>query len=107
MVCSNLPKGCLPTGTTFREAFLVACDQNPRAIRGKTRLLRRVQRADPRRNRNARRWARIEERTAARYKKDTGRVVTDFGDGHFLQWLIDNLPAILSLIMKLLALFGI
>ena len=91
---------------TFREAFLTACDQNKK-VHIRRRLMRRVRSADPDEPRIKRRWARMERRTAARYKADTGRTVTDFGDGQFLDWLIENLPAILELIMKLMAMFGI
>ena len=92
---------------TFREAFLVACDQNPKATAGHRRRIARVARTDPRNKRAARRWKRMEERTAKRYKAETGQTVTDFGDGQFLQWLIDNLPTILKLIMSILAVFGL
>jgi len=92
---------------TFREAFLIACDQNPKATVGHKRRIARARKADPRNKRVARRWARMEERAVKRYKAETGQTVTDFGDGQFLQWLIDNLPSILKLMMSILAVFGL
>lgn len=36
----------------------------------------------------------------------TDRPITAWGDGSFLDWLMQNLPAIIEFIMKLVALFG-
>ncbi|MBU0846687.1 hypothetical protein KKH23_05805 [Patescibacteria group bacterium] len=88
---------------TFREAFLLACDLHPTATKGRAKLLARVRRADVRNKRVAARWARLEKKIGARYYKETGQKVGDWRD--ILQWLIDNLPAILKIILTILMLF--
>jgi len=90
---------------TFREAFLVACEQNPKALRGNTAMLKRVRNADPRRPIVRALWRRAEKKSVAKYERETGQKVTAF-DGSFLTWLMENLPAILQAIMSILALFG-
>ena len=92
---------------TFREAFLYACDRNPKACRGKAKLIRQAQQADFRNKRVAKRWERMEERMVGQYKDDTGRDVKEFGDGKFLDWLIENLPKLIQILMTILALFGV
>ena len=88
---------------TFREAFLLACDLHPTATKGRAKLLARVRRADVRNKRVAARWARLEKRIAAKYRKDTGQEVGDWRD--ILDWLVTNLPAILKIILTILMLF--
>ena len=88
---------------TFREAFLLACDLNPTATKGRAKLLARVRRADVRNKRVAARWARLEAKVGARYYKDTGLKVGDWRD--ILDWLVSNLPAILKIILAILLLF--
>lgn len=92
---------------TFREAFLIACAQNPKATKRQKKQIARIARADPRKKRFGRLWTRMQKRTEKRYLKDTGKTVKDFGDGQFLDWLIENLPKILELIMKIMVLFGV
>ena len=92
---------------TFRESFILACDLNPAATRGQKRRIERARKADPRNAKTRKRWQRMEARVAKRYEKETGRKVSDWGDGTIIQWLIDNLPAILQLIMSLLMMFGL
>lgn len=91
---------------TFREAFWHAAQQN-RKVRIRRRLLDRIAAADAEEPRFKRLWERMEDKAKARYMEDTGRTVTDFGDGQFLDWLVENLPKILEIVMTILALFGV
>jgi hypothetical protein len=88
---------------TFREAFLTACELNPKAVKGRAKLFARLRAADPRLKPVRNRWARIEKKVAARYRKETGKEVGDWRD--VLDWLIANLPAILQILMTILTLF--
>ena len=89
---------------TFREAFLTACELNPKAMKGQSKLLARLRKTDPRNKVVRNRWARIEKRVAARYRKETGHV-GEIDWGSILDWLIANLPTILQLLMAILTLF--
>ena len=88
---------------TFREAFLAACELNPKAMKGQAKLLARLRKADIRLTRVRNRWALIEKRVVARYRKDTGKEVGDWRT--ILDWLVENLPAILQILMAMLMLF--
>jgi hypothetical protein len=88
---------------TFREAFLAACELNPKAMKGRSALLARLRRSDPRCRVTRRLWERMEKKVAARYRKETGQEVGDWRE--ILDWLIENLPAILQIIMTILMLF--
>ncbi len=91
---------------TFREAFFVACEQNPAACKGKTALIAKARLADPRRAGVRLLWRRAEKKSVRQYERETGKKVASFGDGQFLDWLVNNLPKILQIITAILAMFG-
>lgn len=91
---------------TFREAFFIACEQNPKACKGKTAMLAKARNADPRRPLVRSLWKRAEKKSVRQYERETGNKVGEFGDGAFLDWLVNNLPKILEIIMSILAAFG-
>lgn len=88
---------------TFREAFLIACLENPKAVKGNARLIARARDTSPMRPVARRLWERMEKKVATRYRKETGQEVGDWQE--ILDWLVANLPAILQLIMTIIALF--
>jgi len=89
---------------TFREAFLLACELNPKATKGQKRLLAKARAADPRRPVVRRLWVRMEKAVERRYRKDTGHVAAIDWQA-IIDWLVANLPAILQIIMAILMLF--
>jgi len=89
---------------TFREAFLLACELHPTATTGQKRLLNRIRQTDPRPAGARRLWARMEKLAERRYRKETGYTgAIDWGS--ILDWLVENLPAILQILMAILMLF--
>lgn len=89
---------------TFREAFLTACELNPKAMKGRMKFLTRLRKADPRCRVTRRLWDRMEKKVAARYRKEFPHAgAIDWGS--ILNWLITNLPAILQILMAILILF--
>ena len=52
-------------------------------------------------------WLAVEHNVRAMHYADTGVVIGAAPDwSKFLQWLMDNLPAILAMIAKIIAMFG-
>ena len=79
------------------------------AAKGLTRAQQR--RIDRLKNLPERRRVRVLENlqnhAAEQYEAATGKKVKSFGDGAFLQWLIDNADKWIPLLLKILALFGL
>lgn len=89
---------------TFRDAFLQAASNHKGVSAYYAKRVKQAQDADPRSHRLL--WKAMENIVVHRYERATGQKITTFGDGKFLQWLVDNLPTILTLVMKILAMFG-
>ena len=94
---------------TFREAFLFACTANPNGIRGKAKLIEAARKADIRRPAVRRLWARAEKRVLTWYEREYGEPPETAAGAidwqQIIQLLIDNLPAILQIILTILAMF--
>lgn len=87
---------------TFREAFLIACLENPKATKGKAKLLAKARDASPMRPAVRRIWERMEKKARAHIRKQYGQEVGDWKD--WVQVLIENFPAILQILMAFLVL---
>jgi hypothetical protein len=94
---------------TFREAFLFAVDANPKAKRGNAKVFDRARQADIRNARVRQRWARAEKVVLRWYERNFGDAPRDKAGAvdwsKIIQVLIDNLPALIQLLMTLIALF--
>lgn len=90
---------------TFREAFLQSASDHKGVSAYYLERVKQARDADPKKHRLL--WKAMENIVVHRYERATGQKVTSFGDGAFLKWLVDNLPTILTLLMKILALFGV
>ena len=88
----------------FRSAFLYAASVQKNQSAATTKRIAKAAAADPKKHKRL--WKAMENICAHRYERQTGNKIKSFGDGQFLQWLVDNLPTILKLIMSILAMFG-
>lgn len=89
---------------TFREALIRARNESkslPASTRAK---LTKAVEANP--TKHKRLWKAAENVAIHRYEKQTGKQFTEWGDGTILKWLTDNLPALLKLLMTILAMFA-
>ncbi|MCK9356379.1 MAG: hypothetical protein M0R22_04415 [Dehalococcoidia bacterium] len=96
--------------TKLNARFLSATTQTVEAnldkmTRAQRRRYERVAKLDTRRKNRV--WASWQERAADAYEQETGKKVGTFGDGQFLQWLIDNFDKWFPILLKILALFGL
>ena len=92
--------------TTPCEAFAYAKQQNPKACRGHARALNRAIKVGMSTPKSSRYWNRVGDRTIKRYERKTGRKFVGWGDGAFLEWLVENLPSILQIVMSIISLFA-
>jgi hypothetical protein len=94
---------------TFREAFLFAVDANPKARRGNAKALDRARKADIQNRRVQRHWASAEKIVVRWYRRNYGDPPRDKAGAidwsQLIQVLIDNLPAIIQLLVTIIALF--
>jgi hypothetical protein len=90
----------------FRTAFLAATRQRKDLSPALRAKLDRAAKADPARHKRL--WMAMEHIVAHRYERETGQKITaNFDWSKLMQWLIDNLPAILKIVASLLALFAV
>ena len=73
--------------------------------RSQRRRYERVAKLDTRRKERI--WASWQEHAADAYERETGKKVKSFGDGTFIQWLVDNFDKWFPMLLKILALFGL
>jgi hypothetical protein len=103
MVCKS-EGTMMPEIKDFRGAFFWAADQQVGLGKTFRNRIAAAKSADPKKHKRL--WQAMENICIHRYERQTGKKFTTWGDGTILQWLVDNLPAILKIIMSILAMFA-